>query len=144
MKKFLKPFLIVVSSIVGIMIILVGIYLYYELILPDDYGPQYKQEWVSEDGNISFTTMNSKGFYGAHSSGQGTINIDNRSYEFSLGCEGSLLGSHCNVYIYGVCVISGDGVYNPIAQTYTVTYDEVDEKYRDYLPKNQIIFYKKQ
>lgn len=145
MKKFLKPFIIVVSSLLVIMIVLTGAYLYYEVFVPNDYGKQYEQVWVSEDGNITFTTQNSKGFYGPHSGGDGTIKIDNKSCEFSLGYGGSLLSSFCIVYINNQDVLSGQGFYNPITQTYTVTYDDgdVDDKYADYLPKKEIIFHKK-
>lgn len=125
-SRIIKSFAILIA----ILLLCVGGYLFYDLVVPDEVGENYRKDFESVDGKITFVVDNKKALAGHNNIYDGTLTIDkqeiiNIQIGFANNCE--MLTSKNQIQIF-----CGTYFYNPIFNQVSVKLTDVNNAYSKY------------
>lgn len=127
MRKILFISILAFLIVTITVIIVFGNYISYSFS-PDDYGNQYNQKWISDDGRITFITNNKKGLFSADCNCyDGDYKSTNKKYKVDVQFCGN-----CNIVLYEngesttISVALGDYYYNCVTKVLMLKVTLVD------------------
>lgn len=134
-----KKIIITVVSIFLVFAISAVSYIYYDIIVVDEYdSSKYAQEWVNDDGKITFTSNNKKGLFYTRQKFDCTVNVNGEKVSTNAYYDSLfwIVDEKDNE------LLCGDYFYIPILKILIVNVETTDDSLKQYKDE-KIIFSRK-